>query len=236
MVGFLSSGTPQRVLITGGEAGIGTAIAERCRQDGYSPIVIDRAQTEDGKGIVADLSDREQTARALEQALAGGSITRLVNNVGVVVPREAETQSLNSLDLAVSLNLRCALQCLQALLPGMREAGFGRIVNMSSCAALGKELRTAYSATKAGLIGMTRVWALELGGLGSRPTRSTPDRYVPSCSIEPTRRTRRARRPSSMPCRFSAWELPRTLPVLSPTSSTSAAASRRDRSFMSAAA
>ncbi len=48
----------------------------------------------------------------------------------------------------------------------MRDAGFGRIINMSSRAALGKELRTAYAATKAGLIGMTRVWALEFGGLG----------------------------------------------------------------------
>ena len=119
-----------------------------------------------GDGIVADLSDREQTARALEEALAGSPITRLVNNVGVVVPSEAGTQSLDSFDLAVSLNLRCSLQCMQALLPGMKGAGFGRIVNMSSRAALGKELRTAYAATKAGLIGMTRVWALELGRFG----------------------------------------------------------------------
>lgn len=166
MVGPSPSRTRQRVLITGGAAGIGAAIAERCRQDGHSPVVIDRAQPPSGDGIVADLSDREQTARALEQALADGPITRLVNNVGVVVPSEAETQSLDSFDLAVSMNLRCALQCMQALLPGMKEAGFGRIVNMSSRAALGKELRTAYSATKAGLIGMTRVWALELGRFG----------------------------------------------------------------------
>ena len=55
---------------------------------------------------------------------------------------------------------------MQALLPGMKACGFGRIVNMSSRAALGKELRTAYAATKAGLIGMTRVWALELGRHG----------------------------------------------------------------------
>lgn len=98
--------------------------------------------------------------------MAGGPITRLVNNVGVVVPNDAEHQTLAEFDLALSLNLRCAFQCMQALLPGMKAAGFGRIVNMSSRAALGKELRTAYSATKAGLIGMTRVWALELGAHG----------------------------------------------------------------------
>lgn len=166
MVGSSQAGSRQRVLITGGAAGIGAAIAERCRRDGHSPVVIDRVQPASGDGIIADLSDGEQTARVLEQALADGPITRLVNNVGVVVPSEAETQSLDSFDLAVSLNLRCALQCMQALLPGMKEAGFGRIVNMSSRAALGKELRTAYSATKAGLIGMTRVWALELGRFG----------------------------------------------------------------------
>lgn len=151
-----------RVLITGGASGIGAAIAERCRAEGYEPVVIDRV----GDGIRADLSDAADTERALREALAGGAITRLVNNVGIVVPADAENQTLAEFDLAVSLNLRCAFQCMQALLPGMKEAGFGRIVNMSSRAALGKELRTAYSATKAGLIGMTRVWALELGRHG----------------------------------------------------------------------
>jgi len=153
---------PQRVLITGGASGIGAAIAERCRAEGFEPVVIDRV----GDGIRADLSDAADTERALREALAGGPITRLVNNVGIVVPADAENQTLADFDLAVSLNLRCAFQCMQALLPGMKQAGFGRIVNMSSRAALGKELRTAYSATKAGLIGMTRVWALELGRHG----------------------------------------------------------------------
>ncbi len=154
-----SNSARERVLITGGAAGIGAATAERCYADGYEPVVIDRT----GDGIRADLSDVAATAEALRRALAGGPITRLVNNVGIVCPASAEAQTLDEFDLAVSLNLRCALQCMQALLPGMKAAGFGRIVNMSSRAALGKELRTAYSATKAGLIGMTRVWALELG-------------------------------------------------------------------------
>lgn len=152
----------ERVLITGGASGIGAAIAERCRAEGFEPVIIDRL----GDGIRADLSDAADTERALREALAGGAITRLVNNVGVVVPADVEHQTLAEFDLAISLNLRCAFQCMQALLPGMKEAGFGRIVNMSSRAALGKELRTAYSATKAGLIGMTRVWALELGRHG----------------------------------------------------------------------
>jgi 3-oxoacyl-[acyl-carrier protein] reductase len=154
--------TRERVLITGGAAGIGAACAQRCEADGLEAVVIDRA----GDGLIADLSDPKATADALEQALAGGPITRLINNVGVVVPSSAGEQTLEELELAWSLNVRCAMQCMQALLPGMQAAGFGRIVNMSSRAALGKELRTAYSATKAALIGMTRVWALELGRHG----------------------------------------------------------------------
>ena len=121
----------ERVLITGGASGIGAATAERCRAEGWEPVVIDRV----GDGIRADLSSADDTARALQEALAGGPITRLVNNVGIVVPSGAEHQTLQEFDLAVSLNLRCAFQCMQALLPGMRAAGFGRIVNMSSRAA-----------------------------------------------------------------------------------------------------
>ncbi|HSH40914.1 MAG TPA: SDR family oxidoreductase [Arenicellales bacterium] len=152
----------ERVLITGGAAGIGAACAERCRADGYEPVIIDR----DGDGIRADLSDPGETSEALKAALAAGPITRLVNNVGIVAPAAVEEQSLEELDLIMSINVRCALQCLQALLPGMKEAGFGRVVNMSSRAALGKELRSGYAASKAGLIALAKVWALELGPHG----------------------------------------------------------------------
>lgn len=151
-----------RVLVTGGASGIGRATAERCRADGFEAVVIDR----EGDGIHADLSDPAATTRALEEALRSGPITRLVNNVGVVRAGPVEEQGLADLEAVVSLNLRCSLQCLQALLPGMKAAGFGRVVNVSSRAALGKELRTVYAATKAGLNGMAKVWALELGPYG----------------------------------------------------------------------
>ncbi|WP_422823395.1 SDR family oxidoreductase [Variovorax rhizosphaerae] len=153
----------QRVLVTGGASGIGAAIAAQCRQRGWTVVVIDQSPKAD---IRADLSDPAETERALAQALAGGPITRLVNNVGVVCPNPIEQQTLEEFQQVISVNLRCAFQCAKALLPGMREAGFGRIVNISSRAALGKELRTAYAASKAGLLGMTRVWALELGAHG----------------------------------------------------------------------
>ena len=155
----------ERVLITGGASGIGRAVAERCRADGYQPVVIVREG--DAEGIIhADLSSPVETAHALEAALSGGPITRLVNNVGVVRPGLLEEQTIADFEIAASLNLRCAMQCAQALLPGMKAARFGRVVNMASRAALGKEMRTVYAATKAGLIGMAKVWALELGEHG----------------------------------------------------------------------
>lgn len=156
----------QLILITGGAAGIGAAIATRAAQDGYTPIIIDRVPNPNFTTIIADLADPAATQSALAQALQHGPITRLVNNVGIVSPAPAAEQTLAEFDLTISLNLRCAMQCMQALLPAMRAAGFGRILNMASRAALGKEHRTAYAATKAGLIGMTRVWALEFGADG----------------------------------------------------------------------
>ncbi|MBU3747718.1 MAG: hypothetical protein RLZZ613_1754 [Pseudomonadota bacterium] len=152
----------QRVLITGGAHGIGKASAQRCVAEGYEVLIIDQT----GDGIRADLSCPDQTAEALEKALKTGPITRLLNNVGTVEAASAQEQTLAQFDRVIALNLRCAMQCTQALIPGMTDAGFGRIVSIASRAALGKTLRSAYAASKAGLIGLSRVWALELGRLG----------------------------------------------------------------------
>lgn len=158
-----------RALVTGGSAGIGRAIVERLAADGYECIVFDRMPPEGalpGSWFEVDLANRLDTAAALDRALSGGPITRLVNNVGVVRPGALEDAGAADFDAAISLNLRCALQCTQALVAGMKAERFGRIVNISSRAALGKELRTVYSATKAGLHGFVKTWALELGPFG----------------------------------------------------------------------
>lgn len=155
-----------RLLVTGGASGIGLAIAERGLAEGWDVVVVDRQAARVGRSLRADLSDVDDTRQALLEALADGPITRLVNNVGAVFPAPLQDQTLEEVDLAYSLNVRCAVQCTQALLPGMTSAGFGRIVNVSSRAALGKDLRTAYAASKAALLGLTRAWALELGGRG----------------------------------------------------------------------
>jgi 3-oxoacyl-[acyl-carrier protein] reductase len=156
----------ERLLVTGGASGIGRAIVAHGLEQGWEVVVIDKQPADFGRSITADLSDVDSTAEALRAALADGPITRLVNNVGAVFPAPLREQTLGQLDQSHALNLRCAIQCTQAVLDGMTEAGFGRIVNMSSRAALGKEMRTAYAAAKAGLIGLTRTWALELGREG----------------------------------------------------------------------
>ena len=89
-----------------------------------------------------------------------------MNNAGVIRPASIENTNLDDFDAVLAINLRVPMVVVQALLPAMRAAQFGRIVNISSRAALGKEERTAYSASKAGLLGMTRTWALELAGAG----------------------------------------------------------------------
>jgi 3-oxoacyl-[acyl-carrier protein] reductase len=160
------SAVRERLLVTGGASGIGRAIVDRGLARGWDVVVLDRDAAPSGLGIRADLSDPASTAEGLARVLQDGPVTRLVNNVGAVFPASLAEQSLEEVDAAWALNLRCAVQCMQALLPGMTHQGFGRVVNMSSRAALGKEGRTAYAASKAGLLGLTRVWALELGPLG----------------------------------------------------------------------
>jgi NAD(P)-dependent dehydrogenase (short-subunit alcohol dehydrogenase family) len=159
----------ERILITGGAHGIGFAIAERAKRDGCAVVILDRVPPEAadvGAFVAVDLMDEAATAAALAAVLHEGPITRLVNNVGMVRPALLPDTRLEDFDAVLRLNARCAVQCAQALLPGMREAGFGRIVSIGSRAALGKELRTAYSASKAALVGMTRSWALELAPYG----------------------------------------------------------------------
>lgn len=151
-----------RVLITGGASGIGHAITEWCKTQGYETITLDK----NGGDIEADLTSRAETKEALDEALRGGPIHRLVNNVGVVLPATLAETSTEDMSLSYELNVRCALQCMQALLPGMEKRSFGRVVNISSRAILGKLGRTSYASSKAALIGMTRTWALELGQKG----------------------------------------------------------------------
>jgi 3-oxoacyl-[acyl-carrier protein] reductase len=157
------------VLITGGARGIGAGIARRLSADGYAVIVLDLVEPDagfSGDYIKVDLANVEAVGGVLNKVVKTHSITRLVNNVGIVRPASIEDTRLEDFTDVINLNARTALMCLQAVLPAMRKAGFGRVVSITSRVVLGKENRTAYSASKGALGAMTRTWALELAGDG----------------------------------------------------------------------
>lgn len=158
------------ILITGGAGGIGRAVARRAAEAGWRPVILDLHAPADPLPnevfIRCDFADAAGARAALAEAATRHTPTRLVNNVGIVRPALLEDTSVEDLAAVLDVNLRSAILAAQALLPAMRDAGFGRIVNIASRAALGKELRTAYAASKAGLIGLTRTWALELASQG----------------------------------------------------------------------
>jgi 3-oxoacyl-[acyl-carrier protein] reductase len=158
------------VLVTGGSGGIGRAIIRRCLEDGYQIINLDRvAPTSLLNGEThyqADLTDAQATRDVLQRITRDHNVLRVINNAGFIRPGTLEDATLEDFDAVCALNLRAPMLVAQGLQPLMQAARFGRIINISSRAALGKELRTVYSATKAGLLGMTRTWALELAPYG----------------------------------------------------------------------
>ncbi len=160
----------RNILVTGGSGGIGRAIIHRCIEDGYQIINLDRvAPSSLLKGethYAVDLTDAHATRDILQRITRDHNILRVVNNAGFIRPGTLEDATLEDFDAVCALNLRAPMLVAQGLQPFMQAARFGRIINISSRAALGKELRTVYSATKAGLLGMTRTWALELAPFG----------------------------------------------------------------------
>ncbi|WP_235040815.1 SDR family NAD(P)-dependent oxidoreductase [Vreelandella profundi] len=153
-------------VVTGGARNIGEAIALRLQQDGYQVIVVDIVEPEAASlkahARQVDLSDADATRRVMAEIAERYSVTRLVNNVGIVAPALLEEVQLEDFDKLMHLNARSALVCTQALLPAMKANGMGRIVLNTSRVVLGKEARTVYSATKGALQSMARTWALEL--------------------------------------------------------------------------
>jgi NAD(P)-dependent dehydrogenase (short-subunit alcohol dehydrogenase family) len=153
------------VVVTGGSNGIGRGIVARLAEDGFYPINLDiRPAPNDAPGtfMQVDLSDAAAATAALDEAVRRYEPYGLVNNVGMVKPDALEATDLADFERVITLNLRTAVLSAQKLVPAMRAVGSGRIVNISSRAALGKELRTGYAASKAGLLGLTKTLALEL--------------------------------------------------------------------------
>lgn len=171
---YLSYSLPQTAmpkqrayLVTGASNGIGAAIASMLLAQGHTVLNVDlKAPSSPQPNLIsfeADLTNEAATKAIAERLASEYAIIGIVNNAGATRPGTADTATLESLDFVVNLHLRASLIFIQAALPAMREAGFGRIVMLSSRAALGKPNRVVYSATKAGMIGMARTLAMELG-------------------------------------------------------------------------
>jgi NAD(P)-dependent dehydrogenase (short-subunit alcohol dehydrogenase family) len=155
-----------RALVTGGSAGIGLAICRAFLDADYDVVSLDRQPNPLRHArlrcIVVDLSDEAATEQAAHE-VTRDPITTVVHNAGMICPALLPDASAADVAALSRLHLSAALVLVQAALPAMRAAQFGRIVLISSRAVLGLATRTAYAATKAGLIGMARTWALELG-------------------------------------------------------------------------
>src|ERR1700755_3333951 len=162
----------RRVLITGASKGIGRAVADRVAASGNIPVGLARTRPEDfpGEFYEVDLADRTATTEVLDRINGHGRIDAVVNNVAAVRFGRIGTIDLDDLFVTYDLNMRVAVQVVQAVLPGMLAAGWGRIVNVSSLTTLGTPERTPYAASKAALEAATRIWAGELAPTGTTGT------------------------------------------------------------------
>ena len=157
-------------LVTGGASGIGAAIVRHLLDADYEVVVLDRQAPKETHAklhaLAVDLFDNAALAKAAGGVAARFKVTHLVHNAGTIRPASIEDTKIEDLQALAQLHLGAALTLMQAVLPGMKERRFGRIVLMSTRGALGLANRTAYGATKAGVIGLTRSWALELAPAG----------------------------------------------------------------------
>jgi 3-oxoacyl-[acyl-carrier protein] reductase len=175
------SDNPGRVaVVTGGARGIGAATAERLAADGFAVAVVDldEANCADVVGKIiaaggralavgADVSDSEQVQAAVDRVASElGGPTVLVNNAGVLRDNLLFKMSDSDWDTVMQVHLRGAFLMSRAVQRHMTEAGWGRIVNLSSTSALGNRGQANYSAAKAGLQGFTKTLAIELGKFG----------------------------------------------------------------------
>ena len=176
------------VIITGGAHGIGAAYARRLVGDGAAVVIADldaegaekladelRGRGGRALGLRADVSSEDDVTALADATVAEfGTITGLVNNAAVfsVVPMSRapyDEITLDEWDLMMRVNVRGPWQVSKAVIPAMRTAGYGKIVNISSGTALkGSASRIHYVTSKAAILGFTKVLAREVGGHGIR--------------------------------------------------------------------
>ena len=167
-------------VVTGAARGIGAATALRLASDGFAVAVLDLSadacqsvveaiESAGGHAIAvaADVSSESSVESALETVVAGlGAPTVLVNNAGILRDNLLFKMTLDDWDDVMSVHLRGAFLMSRAVQGHMVTARWGRIVNLSSISALGNRGQSNYSAAKAGLQGLTKTLAIELGPFG----------------------------------------------------------------------
>lgn len=171
----------RHALVTGAARGIGSAVALRLASEGARVRAVDRdaetleksvatirAATPAGEVIpeVVDITDPEQVDALVARANAESPVSVLVNNAGVIRDGWAHRLSDDDWNAVLAVNLTGAFHCCRAVIPSMKEADYGRIVNVASRAWLGNPGQVNYVASKAGLVGLTRGLALELVRFG----------------------------------------------------------------------
>jgi len=169
------------VVVTGAGQGLGEAIAVRLAREGAAGIVVNDLNAETAGrtaeqvkaagsralAIAGSVTDETFVAELMERAVKEmGSIDVLVNNAGITRDKLMRDMSAADFDAVVNLNLRGTFLCCKYGTPPMVAKKWGRVINMSSRAHLGNKGQTNYSASKAGVIGLTRSLALELGKFG----------------------------------------------------------------------
>jgi 3-oxoacyl-[acyl-carrier protein] reductase len=167
-------------IVTGGARGIGAATAVRLAADGFAVAVLDLKE-DDAAGTVAqitdaggsalavggDVGDRSQAEAAVERVAAElGPPVVLVNNAGVTRDNLLFKMSDDDWDTVMRVHLRGSFVMTRAVQKHMVDAGWGRIVNLSSTSALGNRGQANYATAKAGLQGFTKTLAIELGRFG----------------------------------------------------------------------
>ncbi|WP_313137677.1 SDR family NAD(P)-dependent oxidoreductase [Paracoccus jeotgali] len=155
-------------VITGGNKGIGADLAQAMLQRGWQVVSLARhkGEAEGVEHVICDLSDPDAVASTAAELAARHQVTHFVHNAGIILPNLIEDATPQDMQVLTQLHLGAALTLTQAFLPAMKAQRFGRVLFNASRAALGARTRTAYSASKAGMIGMARTWALELAEHG----------------------------------------------------------------------
>ncbi len=157
-------------VVTGGSAGIGLSICQGLLAAGYQVLNLSRraAPIEHPQlhNYPVDLSDTTATTAVAEQIAGAYQVTDIVHNAGIIRPALLGSVDLHDLEELTHIHVSAAIILAQSCLPTLRACGSGRIVLISSRAAMGLATRTCYSATKSGMIGMARTWALELADQG----------------------------------------------------------------------